>query len=262
MSSLANMDKIPRAEEPKISPECDVDETTTTTLKRSLSEPADGTPDAKRRQSSSPDEVYHLGPGATLWVWYDIWKGNKGEIQEMLRDLIDVLRNDGERVRFRLFGKECEMRRRQLMFGGKKYKFSGKDIPRHEGENPRLVEACMAVARQLRPGMEEVNAALVNLYEDPGDYISEHQDDESEHKKGAPIFCFSFAPEEVGGTRTLVIKRKGRKASDPDYVNLRVELPPGSLYIMEGENFQKEFTHQVPPGKDGERCSVTCRSFT
>ena len=35
----------------------------------------------------------------------------------------------------------------------------------------------------------------------------------------------------------------------------------GSAYVMEGERFQSEFTHEVGKGKEGERVSVTVREF-
>ena len=174
---------------------------------------------------------------------------------------MDKILDGLEKQQFKLYGKTCTMHRKQLMFGGKPYKFSRVVVPAHEGDPPALVRKCMETAGEIVAdtcgcvgGTMNMNAALGVLY-GPDDYISPHSDDEPEHSPGSPIVGFSF-----GETRKLVIKRKGLKRRDKEYMQFKTELPAGSAYVMYGRKFQENYTHEVGKGK-GTRLSVTVRNF-
>lgn len=188
-----------------------------------------------------------IGEGATLRRIEDAVEFSGAELDA----LVEILEKQ-EKLTFKMFGKTATMHRRQLMFGTE-YKFGRVVVPRYRGHVPVLVRKCMKVARQLYPSMSP-NAALAIHYES-NDYISPHADDESEHRVGAPILGFSF-----GETRKLIVKRKGAKRGDKEYVRIAQDLPSGSLYIMEGPEFQKRYTHEVGKGKDC-RVSITIREF-
>ncbi len=188
-----------------------------------------------------------LGDGAILRMIRGAVEYSEAE----LAALVGLLAKQ-EKLTFKMFGRTATMHRRQLMFG-KEYKFGRVVVPQHRGRVPELVQKCMEVAKALYPSMSP-NAALAIYYES-NDYISPHADDESEHRVGAPILGFSF-----GETRKLVVKRKGAKRGDSEYVRIARELPPGSAYIMEGPGFQAGYTHEVGKGQ-ARRVSVTVREF-
>ena len=196
-----------------------------------------------------PSQIVSLGEGATLSLYEDVIAPSPQQIKD-LRDLL----SEEDRKTFQLYGKPCTMRRKQKMFGTKSYKFSGIEFPPHEGNLPTLIALCMSKAKELRPGINP-DAALAILYE-VNDYISAHRDNEHKHRRGAPIIGFSF-----GETRSLTVKRHKRKRGEEGYMKVNLELPPGSAYVMEGERFQSDFTHEVGKGKKGERLSVTVREF-
>jgi len=195
------------------------------------------------------EETIEVGEGATLRVFSEAIEYTPEEV-----DQVAAIAKTNERLRFKLYGKECIMRRRQIMFGKRSYKFSRIEVPCHQGESPPLIQKCTAFAKTLYPDMD-ANAALANHYE-KDDYISAHRDKEAAHKPGVPIIGFSF-----GETRNLIIKRYKRKRGEDGYTKLVVELPAGSVYVMEGPRFQQDFTHEIGKGKVGERLSVTVREF-
>ena len=189
-----------------------------------------------------------IGPGAELLIW------PAGTIVATPEDLaaVEELLETQERRQFKLYGKPCVMRRKQIMFG-QPYKFSGVTVQCAD-TTPALVETCLAWTKEEFPELES-NAVLANLYE-PTDYISAHRDNEGKHVVGKPIVGFSFGEE-----RELEIKSYKRKRDDEGYFRQKYPLPSGSVYAMTGARFQRDFTHAVATGKAGTRVSLTCREF-
>lgn len=190
---------------------------------------------------------YEIGEGATL-RFYPKWGGFTQEEVDKVKDIT----NAQERLQFKMFKKICTMWRKQVMFG-KDYPFSGQVVKAYDGETPSLITKVQEFSKREFPDMD-ANVALAVYYE-ADDYISKHSDDEGKHHKGKPIVGFSF--EE---TRVLTIRRKKRKRGEDGYVRRDFELPHGSAYVMMGERFQKDYTHEVGKGKDC-RLSITVRHF-
>ena len=170
-------------------------------------------------------------------------------------DIADLQRRVAQKPRqtFTLFGRPCVANRTQAFFAPPHvdgYKFSRVTIANERYAHP-VIDACLAAARAL--GVPHANAALVNVYDQPGDYIAAHSDDERQHCKGAPIIAFSF-----GGERTLRVRAKADKARRWD-----VPMPARSATVMVGADFQDKYTHEVPKAKKGAapRMSVTVRAF-
>ena len=81
---------------------------------------------------------------------------------------------------------------------------------------------------------ERPNMCLANCYNHGEHYIGDHSDDEREMGPGMRnVYCFS-----VGASRILNIKRNGA-------IVISLMLPEG-LYVMQGETFQKNYTHGFP----------------
>jgi len=92
---------------------------------------------------------------------------------------------------------------------------------------------------------------LVNGYR-PGDYISQHSDDEEQLLVGAPIMSYSF-----GRPVTFVVRQK----SGPQDYHIRTQ--DGLRITMTGSDFQRLFTHGVARRKqdppNSYRICVTAR---
>ena len=158
-----------------------------------------------------------------------------------------------ERLKFKMYGKDVTMRRRQAMFGDD-YRFSGTTIPK-EDKTPLLVQKALTFMNKFYGTPEcTYNACLATLYE-AGDYIGEHRDNEKKHRSGAPVASFSF-----GETRSLVIKKYRAKRKDDSFIHYKIPMPPNSATVMVGTGFQTILTHQVKKGH-GERLSLTVRAF-
>lgn len=100
------------------------------------------------------------------------------------------------------------------------------------------------------------NQVLLNWYQDGGDYIGPHSDDESQLVEGSPILSVS-----LGATRTFRIHPKagGKKLLD-------IELKNGSYIIMKSP-MQSYYKHSIVKvgGKKaktvGRRINITFRCF-
>jgi alkylated DNA repair dioxygenase AlkB len=94
------------------------------------------------------------------------------------------------------------------------------------------------------------NGMLINEYENGTDYIGAHGDNETALSKGK-VACISF-----GATRTFRIRNKATK-------QILFDLPnkSGMLTVMDGINFQRLYTHEIPVQKKikDKRISVTFR---
>jgi alkylated DNA repair dioxygenase AlkB len=96
------------------------------------------------------------------------------------------------------------------------------------------------------------NACLLNYYQNGSEYISAHSDDIRSLDSEGKVASLS-----LGAEREMVFKNKHEPKT------IKVSLPHGSIFMMEGEEFQKNWTHAIPPtSKDvGARISLTFRSF-
>lgn len=96
------------------------------------------------------------------------------------------------------------------------------------------------------------NSCLINNYLDGTKYISPHCDDERELGDEGQVVSVS-----LGAQRNIIVTSKvgSEKYSIP--------LPPGSLFMMEGKDFQKKYLHGIPkgPASIGQRISLTFRCF-
>lgn len=99
----------------------------------------------------------------------------------------------------------------------------------------------------------QFNSCLINYYQNGSEYISAHSDDERRLDRNGLVLSLSF-----GSERVMTIRSK-TGAMKP----LLIPLPPGSLFAMEGPQFQKLFTHGIDrcSPKVGPRISLTFRRF-
>jgi alkylated DNA repair dioxygenase AlkB len=100
------------------------------------------------------------------------------------------------------------------------------------------------------------NGILVNQYCDGSDYISAHSDDERNLSNDTVVGISYGAP------RIFRIRQKQPQTTSPKYpIVTDVVLQSGMMFTMSG-NFQKEFTHEIPPQKkiQGVRVSFTFRT--
>jgi len=114
------------------------------------------------------------------------------------------------------------------------YAYSGQVHP-IEPETPAAVTALYGHVATLFPG-ERVNMCLANGYYHGYHCISAHGDNERQMNGMTNVYCFV-----VGATRRMVIRKK----SNMNEILLDVMLPEG-LYVMQGSNFQKIYTHEFP----------------
>ena len=159
----------------------------------------------------------------------------------------------------KIFGKEITFHRAIGFFSDESigYKFSGQIIKTGELSS-KLKEILDKVNTDFN---KEYNGILVNVYYSGEDYISAHSDDEKELKK-SEVIAISFGQSRIFRVRpkdrNLVIEgEKSKRHKTPVY---DISTENGQLIIMKGD-FQKEFTHEIPPekNKDGIRISLTFR---
>jgi alkylated DNA repair dioxygenase AlkB len=160
-----------------------------------------------------------------------------------------------------MFGKQYAFPRTMAMYG-KDYPFSGQTVFAEE-ESDEVVDACIASAKEMFG--DGYNAALVNVYKNGDQYISQHRDNEPLHRKGAEICTFSF-----GATRKMTIRSMEPIATTTTannkrrrtFANWHFPLEGGSCAIMSGARFQDDFSHGIPKTKcEDWRMSVTVREF-
>ena len=148
----------------------------------------------------------------------------------------------------RMFGKECFMRRGVGFFSDESigYSYSGQ----LSASRPMTSSLLALLAVVNATFGTEYNGILVNKYFSGKDYISAHSDDE-DNLDNSGVVAISW-----GATRKFRIRKKGEKGFQ-DF-----PMESGSMLQMGGD-FQKEFTHEIPPQKgDGIRISFTFRKHT
>ncbi len=175
---------------------------------------------------------------------------NLGLLAECVNAIKPLLMRD---VKFKLYGRECTMRRGQRLVGeSMRYRFSGVDF-----EAVKATDTLECFQRLLSTVNDMCDAEythiLVNEYIDGSQYISDHADDEEDVDPEHGVVTLSF-----GATRKFVIREKKSKR--------RVAIIPlisGELLTMKGPNFQRNFTHGVPKQLTVKtpRYSFTFRNF-
>ena len=149
----------------------------------------------------------------------------------------------------RMFGKDCFMRRGVGFFSDESigYHYSGQ-LSASRPMTSSLLELLALVNATFGT---EYNGILVNKYFSGQDYISAHSDDEA-NLDNSGVVAISW-----GATRKFRIRKKGEKGFQ-DF-----PMVSGSMLQMGGD-FQKEFTHEIPPETkvEGVRISFTFRKHT
>lgn len=122
-------------------------------------------------------------------------------------------------------------------------------------DSPRVISAYQNIARNiLEPNgiAQTSDCFLVNQYRNGRDSCGEHSDDEPEVDRFSPIITLS-----LGQQRFMLIRELGKSGNA-----VAVKLNPGSVLVMNGDNFQAKYTHQIP--KDNvcskPRTSITFRT--
>ena len=141
-------------------------------------------------------------------------------------------------------------------YGPIDYAYSGVVMKGHPvTDSPRVISAYQTIARNiLEPNDIALSSDcfLVNQYRNGRDSCGEHSDDEPEVDRFSPIVTLS-----LGQQRIMVIRELGKKGNA-----ISVKLNPGSVLVMNGDNFQAKYTHQIP--KDvvcsKPRTSITFRT--
>lgn len=92
------------------------------------------------------------------------------------------------------------------------------------------------------------NGILVNRYNNGNDSIGKHSDDESALDKETSM----VAGLAYGATRTFRIRDK-----KTDQILLDYPHQSGTLIVMQGKNFQKRYTHEIPVQKRVMDCRIS-----
>ena len=109
---------------------------------------------------------------------------------------------------------------------GKAYPYSGNQSHPESSWDPEIYKIMKQVNQDFNC---HFNSCLVNYYENGSEYISPHSDDERGLDTQGQVVSIS-----LGAERHLIIRDK-RMLEDC----IEIPLSPGSLFMMEGKNFQK-----------------------
>jgi len=195
-----------------------------------------------------------LGDGAALFRFH-LSNDELGTLHQDMRD-----ERPDEYEHFQFMGKTVKHPRKMKAYG-RSYFFSGRrhtaaalqDTPKSLLDTMKIIEE---VCRRCDSTPDvKFNSALVNWYANGHEYIAKHSDDERDLVAPPTVATLTLGQERV-----FRVRRKSDNAIVKD-----VKLQHGSVYIMYGANFQKQYTHEVPKvsGKKGdqmkERISVTLR---
>ena len=153
-------------------------------------------------------------------------------------------------------GEQVMLPRLSSWFGPIDYSYSGLTMKGNSvSDCPRVIAAYKKIAENLlKPNgiIQTADCFLVNQYRTGRDSCGEHSDNEPEVSRSSPIVTLS-----LGQSRIMLI----REMKNPGNA-ISVKLAPGSVLIMNGENFQGHYTHQIP--KDNTcvqaRTSITYRT--
>jgi len=150
---------------------------------------------------------------------------------ELLRTLADETPWRSESVT--VWGKTFQQPRLIAWYGdkGRRYSYSGISLEPLPWTSTLL--GIRDVVQDLSD--EQFNSVLLNYYRNHRDSMGFHSDDERELGPTPTIASLS-----LGATRTFVLKHKQREDLKP----VRLDLPSGSLLIMQGET-QRFWKHGI-----------------
>lgn len=142
-------------------------------------------------------------------------------------DLLEknVIYNSSEESKFKIFGKEVDIPRKQVGYGdpGLSYKFANMSVHAKSWDDDDIVcDILMRIRRRVElVTRKKFNFVLINRYEDGEQYIGFHQDDEKELGDKPDVVGVS-----LGAPRIIKFKSK---ENDNRY---EIELGHGSLVTM------------------------------
>jgi len=146
-----------------------------------------------------------------------------------------------------LYGKKCYQHRSIMFYSDTSigYYYSGK-LMASKKLHKSLQELLSYINNKFN---SSYNGILINKYCDGSDYIGKHSDDEKSLDESG-VVAISY-----GAVRKFRIRNK-----ETNKIELDVPTEPNKIIQMKGD-FQKEFTHEIPPDKnvDGIRYSFTFR---
>jgi alkylated DNA repair dioxygenase AlkB len=192
----------------------------------------------------SPTITYINTPSAKAWVV----NGYIPDIQQ--QELFEHLRTTVPFIRHVLYANTKRERRQARLscsMGGS-YPYSGSVHP-ESSWNDRVYQIMQQVNKDFACNF---NSCLVNYYQNGSEYISQHSDDEKGLDKQGQVVSISLGTQR---DMTVISKDITKKYTIP--------LPPGSLFMMEGKDFQKLYTHGINKTSVsvGPRISLTFRCF-
>jgi len=153
-----------------------------------------------------------------------------------------------------IYGKKVRVPRTSCNYGSA-YDHSGESHAGGECPDVLLPLKVWANRYAERMGEQPFDNMVLNLYDNGGDYISRHKDDEPQIRPGSCILSVSF-----GETRTFRLRNNGA-------IVLDVPMNDGCVLVMHGPMFQSTLTHEVPKVSGakgaalGRRINVTFRQF-
>lgn len=196
-------------------------------------------PTHELRRLEIPDADIYLLPRLAL----------REPAESVLRQLIDETPWRAEEITVR--GKRHVQPRLTAWYGDpeSRYRYSGIDL-----ESLPWTQALQTVRAAVETAAgASFNSVLLNYYRDHRDGMGLHSDDEPELGKEPVIASLS-----LGETRTLTLKRRRRKDSEP--VTARLPLESGSLLLMKGAT-QRNWKHGIAKQSRpcGPRVNLTFR---
>jgi alkylated DNA repair dioxygenase AlkB len=202
---------------------------------------------------SGPDACEYIPlVGGGLRFWPDFLPS--GEADSLLDCLLQ--QPPWQHSAIRIAGRNIQVPRLNVMYGdeGTNYSYSGTHLPVHPWlEELEQLKNCVSRSTDC-----PFNFALLNLYRNGQDSVDWHSDDEKELGPQPVVATIS-----LGAMRRFDLRPRNRgasKAASGKRISRHLELPHGSLLVMEGGT-QSHWHHRVPKIKFavGQRISVTFR---
>lgn len=153
-------------------------------------------------------------------------------------------------------GTPQKLPRLSAWYGPMEYRYSGITMEAYNvTETPEILAAYKRIAEKiLIPNSltDTTDSFLINKYRNGRDSCGEHSDNEPIICQSSPIVTLS-----LGTPRYILLRESARPGNA-----ITIKLKPGSVFIMEGDEFQKRFVHSIPkdPGCTLPRTSITFRT--
>lgn len=210
----------------------------------------------KKQKTCLFDDIWlhlnHIGKDAMAWLRYDFisTEEEKQQLFEMMRDQIPWIRH----VLYKNSNKEMKQARLSCSMGAA-YAYSGSIHPQSDW-HPKVMEIMNRINQEYDT---KFNSCLLNFYQDGSQYISAHSDqDQYLDKQKCLVVGLSLGQERI---MTIRSKNQAQLNMKPIYI----PLANGSLFGMQGKDFQRLLTHGIDKAKAhevmGPRISLTFRCF-